>query len=65
MAEDQEEEAETIQQGIPLQPAMPTQNIRGEEGEAALDHNNNVEESRELGARKKVINLGKRIISKY
>ena len=65
MDEDQEEEAETIQQGIPLQPAMPIQNIRGLEGEAALDHNNNVEESRELGARKTVINLGKSIINKY
>ena len=66
MAEDQEE-AETIQQGLPPQPAMlPIQNIRGQEGEAALDYNNNVEveESRELGARKKVINLEKRIINK-
>lgn len=41
---------------------LPIQNIRGQEGEAAVDHNNNmeVEESRKLGARKKLINLEKK-----
>ena len=56
--EKEEEEAETIQQAVNIQLGMPTQNIRGDEGGAALDHNKNVGEASQLGARRKVTNLG-------
>ena len=46
---DEEEE-----QAVNIQQEVPTQNIREEEGGAALDHNNNVGEARQVGARQKV-----------
>ena len=55
MDEEKEEE-----QAVNIQQDVPTQNIREEEGGAALDLdlNNNEEEARQLGARRKVNNQG-------
>ena len=53
MDEEKEEE-----QAVNIQQEVPTQNIREEEGGAALDHNNTVGEARQLWARRKVTNPG-------